>query len=82
MNPLPMAPLPPSAAPSERRRVPRVAPLESEVQPQPAQTLQQLKAQARKPGEASFFFFDHHFQHNAVRCYRASTSLPASRWPS
>ncbi len=67
MNPLPMAPLPPSAAPSERRRVPRVAPLESEVQPQPAQTLQQLKAQARKPGEASFFFFDHHFQHNAVK---------------
>ena len=67
MNPLPMAPLPPSAAPSERRRVPRVAPLESEAQPQPAQTLQQLKAQARKPGEASFFFFDHHFQHNAVK---------------
>ena len=67
MNHLPMAPLPPSAAPSERRRVPRVAPLESEAQPQPAQTLQQLKAQARKPGEASFFFFDHHFQHNAVK---------------
>ena len=67
MNHLPMAPLPPSAAPSERRRVPRVAPLEREAQPQPAQTLQQLKAQARKPGEASFFFFDHHFQHNAVK---------------
>ena len=30
-------------------------------------TLQDLKACPRRPGEASFFFFDHHFQHNAVK---------------
>lgn len=27
----------------------------------------QLKAQARKPGEASFFYADHHFQYDAVK---------------
>jgi chemotaxis protein CheD len=27
----------------------------------------QLKAQPRKPGEASFFFTDHHFQYDAVK---------------
>ena len=30
-------------------------------------SLQELKACPRRPGEASFFFFDHHFQHNAVQ---------------
>ncbi len=30
-------------------------------------TLQELKACPRRPGEASFFVFDHHFQHNAVK---------------
>ena len=29
--------------------------------------LQTLKTRPRKPGEASFFFFDHHFQHNAAK---------------
>ncbi|MGQ0709264.1 MAG: chemoreceptor glutamine deamidase CheD [Rhodoferax sp.] len=29
--------------------------------------LDQLKAQARKPGEASFFYADHHFQFDAVK---------------
>lgn len=29
--------------------------------------LQALKAKARKPGEASFFFHDHHFKMNAVK---------------
>ena len=29
--------------------------------------IDQLKAQARKPGEASFFFADHHFQYDAVK---------------
>ncbi len=29
--------------------------------------LDQLKAQARKPGEASFFYSDHHFQFDAVK---------------
>ncbi|MFZ2327849.1 MAG: chemoreceptor glutamine deamidase CheD, partial [Rhodoferax sp.] len=27
----------------------------------------QLKAQPRKPGEASFFYADHHFQYDAVK---------------
>src|SRR5881275_1437917 len=27
----------------------------------------QLKSQPRKPGEASFFYHDHHFQYNAVK---------------
>ncbi len=29
--------------------------------------IEQLKAQARKPGEASFFYADHHFQYDAVK---------------
>lgn len=54
MNPQSMAPPPQPGALTERRRIPRVTALEGEAQAQPAQTLQQLKAQARKPGEASF----------------------------
>ncbi len=30
-------------------------------------SLEKLKSQQRKPGEASFFYFDHHFQYNAVK---------------
>jgi len=33
----------------------------------PVSRLEQLKAQARKPGEASFFFFDAHFKNDAVK---------------
>ena len=29
--------------------------------------IDQLKAQSRKPGEASFFYADHHFQYDAVK---------------
>jgi len=29
--------------------------------------IDELKAQARKPGEASFFYADHHFQYDAVK---------------
>ncbi|MFN3327178.1 MAG: chemoreceptor glutamine deamidase CheD, partial [Bryobacteraceae bacterium] len=29
--------------------------------------VQQLKAHPRKPGEASFFFFDQHFKYAAVK---------------
>lgn len=29
--------------------------------------VEQLKAQSRKPGEASFFYADHHFQYDAVK---------------
>lgn len=35
--------------------------------PATVMTLQQLKTQKRKAGEASFFFFDAHFQRNAVK---------------
>lgn len=57
---------------SERRRAPRIAPLSadvytSDVTPRKQSSLEQLKAQSRKPGEASFFYLDHHFQHNAVK---------------
>ncbi|GKS86707.1 MULTISPECIES: chemoreceptor glutamine deamidase CheD [unclassified Acidovorax] len=71
---------PPSGAPPsayggtvERRRAPRIAPLSADIYTgTPASaakqsTLPELKAQTRRPGEASFFFFDHHFQHNAVK---------------
>jgi len=30
-------------------------------------SLELLKAKARRPSEASFFYFDHHFQYNAVK---------------
>ena len=30
-------------------------------------SLEALKLQARRPGQANFFFFDQHFQHNAVK---------------
>ena len=29
--------------------------------------IDELKAQVRKPGEASFFYADHHFQYDAVK---------------
>ena len=34
---------------------------------QKSDSLHALRNQARKPGEASFFFFDHHFQSDAVK---------------
>ena len=73
-----MPPTPPSADPSvlfgggERRRAPRIAPLSADVYAHgvaavPDVSLQELKSRSRKPGEASFFYFDHHFQFNAVK---------------
>lgn len=68
--------LPPSAAlPSgvpERRRAPRIAPLSADIYNTGqvvarTSSLEDLKAQPRRPGEASFFYFDHHFQHNSVK---------------
>ena len=35
--------------------------------PAPPSALDHLRARPRKPGEASFFYFDHHFQYNAVK---------------
>jgi chemotaxis protein CheD len=34
---------------------------------QKSESLHTLRTRARKPGEASFFFFDHHFQSDAVK---------------
>ncbi len=39
----------------------------STLSPPAASRLDALKAQARKPGEASFFFFDAHFNNDAVK---------------
>ncbi|MFN7857931.1 MAG: chemoreceptor glutamine deamidase CheD [Acidovorax sp.] len=57
---------------SERRRAPRIAPLSSDIYsyskgPARESSLAELKAKQRKSGEASFFYHDHHFQHNAVK---------------
>ena len=35
--------------------------------PPPTSRLEQLRAQVRKPGEASFFFYDAHFRNDAVK---------------
>lgn len=65
-------PLGASAQPGalERRRVARVippGPYSQEPVAAPEVSLQELKARPRRSGEASFFFFDPHFQHNAVK---------------
>lgn len=57
---------------SERRRAPRIAALTADVYASSATTvressLDELKARSRRSGEASFFYFDHHFQYNAVK---------------
>ncbi len=56
----------------ERRRAPRIAPLSADIHvdrlaPVRDSSLGDLKSRPRKPGEASFFYLDHHFQHNAVK---------------
>ena len=71
MSILPMAPPLQPNAQSERRRMPRITALAGDGQATadaaPTLSLQQLKTQPRKSGEASFFFFDPHFQHNAAK---------------
>ncbi|EJE52950.1 chemotaxis protein, stimulates methylation of MCP proteins [Acidovorax sp. CF316] len=60
-----------AAAAPERRRAPRIAPLSADIYSTSTapreSSLNELKARSRKPGEASFFYLDHHFQHNAVK---------------
>ena len=56
----------------DRRRAPRIAPLSPDIYPTsaspvPRVALDELKSRPVKPGQASFFFFDHHFQYNAVK---------------
>ena len=41
--------------------------LVSSLSPPSGSRLEHLKAQARKPGEASFFFYDAHFRNDAVK---------------
>src|SRR5438046_3886116 len=41
--------------------------LVSSLLPPPGSRLGELKAQPRKPGEASFFFYDAHFKNDAVK---------------
>lgn len=56
----------------ERRRAPRIAPLTADVYPTsvgaaPESSLDELKSRPSRAGLASFFYFDHHFQYNAVK---------------
>src|SRR6218665_236873 len=52
---------------SGRRVAPRVNTPVARSGPAPSVSLQDLKSAPRKPGEASFFYLDHHFQYNAVK---------------
>ena len=57
---------------AERRKTPRMnsmspATYPDPATPAPASTLEQLKRQPRRAGEASFFFYDPHFQLNAAK---------------
>lgn len=66
------APAAPVGASVERRRAPRIAPLAPEIYGTippvpPESSLEEFKSRPRKPGLASFFYFDHHFQYNAVK---------------
>ena len=59
-------------AATERRQRPRVhahtaADYPPPGAPAPASSLERLKKQPRQPGEASFFYFEPHFQHNAAK---------------
>lgn len=48
---------------------PRMAPgaLLAAMAAGPASSIEALKARPRRPGEASFFYHDHHFRHDAVK---------------
>ena len=56
----------------ERRMAPRIAPLganiytKSTVEP-PESSIEELKKRPKMAGQASFFYFDPHFQYNAVK---------------
>ena len=64
--------MPVLAGGGERRRAPRIAPLAADIYPvsaeaPPESSLAELKSRPVRPGQASFFYFDHHFQYNAVK---------------
>ena len=63
---------PPSPGSLERRRAPRIAPLGGDVYPPSTavpvvSSLEALKKRPKVAGQASFFYFDPHFQYNAVK---------------
>lgn len=56
----------------ERRQAPRIAPLGADIYVQtvaepPQSSLEALKMRPKVAGQASFFYFDPHFQYNAVK---------------
>src|SRR5450830_1135870 len=57
----------------DRRQAPRIQPVSPNAYNTAGamgartSTLEELKQKSRKAGEASFFYFDHHFQYNAVK---------------
>lgn len=56
----------------DRRKAPRIAPLGAEIYTSnagtpPESSLQALKGRPKVAGQASFFYFDPHFQYNAVK---------------
>ena len=57
----------------DRRQAPRIQPVSPNAYNTAGamgartSTLEELKLKSRKAGEASFFYFDHHFQYNAVK---------------
>lgn len=68
MNPIRTDALPSAATGAyERRHVPRITLPPGGTVAAPDVTLAELKGRPRRPGEASFYFFDPHFQHNAVK---------------
>lgn len=58
-----------AAGGAERRHAPRIRPIPPDIGNRPIRTptLEELKALPRHTGEAAFFFFDQHFQFNAVK---------------
>ena len=63
----------PAATPSlDRRKAPRIAPLAPEIYAKavaepPESSLEALKSRPKIAGQANFFYFDPHFQYNAVK---------------
>ena len=56
----------------ERRMAPRIAPLgmnipRLNISTPPESSLEELKSRSKVAGQASFFYFDPHFQYNAVK---------------
>ena len=71
----PVAPVSTASAPlptMERRIAPRIAPLRASLypidnSPAPESSLEELKKRPKTRGQASFFYYDPHFQYNAVK---------------